>query len=560
MYKHPHPVTLLISAVVLVFSQVCSADVPEQLRQFETYKWYPAQAKSICQQISADYPASDYALQAHRNLVISYVLAERYSDAQQKLNQMSTVFAGNSGLPAALYEIARVYERLREYAKAKNIYQQITQNHAGSSEAKKALLSSSRMAILAHIDNKTDASAAIEQLITDFSSHSELPSSLYDIARRYERAKLYKDAENLYQRIIQQYGGSPAAEQARLGVRRSQALSHIESKDYEQAVPVINSMLVDFAGHPDLPEALYDIGIRYERAGQYQQARDVYRQITQGYPTSSHASRAQIDSAKISTFLLIDPNDPNAAQQAIDLLVSGFTGHCYLPEVLSTIARKWQDRGRFQQAKLTYEQIIQQDPTNPRADQARLDARKCQVLSDIEAGSDSAAQAGIDSLVADYTNHPGLPWVLNQIAQKYQNKYWQLEGQGRHTDADDKMQKSLVILEMIINQLPASTAVPVACDVAGEYYRTQEDYVRSLVYYERIVNDYPDYYKVWNALFMVAQNISSIEQLGVISSSEAELQIKAAYKQIVERYPGCPAAKHAQDWLKGYALIKGETK
>ncbi|GAI55116.1 unnamed protein product, partial [marine sediment metagenome] len=239
-------------------------------------------------------------------LIISYRSAKRHDDVQQSLDKLTADFSGHSGLPAALYDIARIYERLREYTEAKKIYQQITANHSRSPEAAKTQLSTPRITILAHIDGKTDASAAIEQFIADFSSHPELPSSLYDIARRYERAKLYKNAENLYERIIQQYSGSPSAKQARLGVRRSQALSYIESKNFEQAASAINSMLVDFAGHPDLSEALYDVGIRYERAGQYQQAKDAYRQITQGYPTSSHGGRAGMDSSKVDIYLLID--------------------------------------------------------------------------------------------------------------------------------------------------------------------------------------------------------------------------------------------------------------
>jgi len=54
-----------------VINTSAAADVLDRLTEVETYKWYPAQAKDIYQQINEQYGGSEYALAAHKNLVLS---------------------------------------------------------------------------------------------------------------------------------------------------------------------------------------------------------------------------------------------------------------------------------------------------------------------------------------------------------------------------------------------------------------------------------------------------------------------------------------------------------
>jgi TolA-binding protein len=398
---------------------------------------------------------------------------------------------------------------------------------------------------LARIDDKADASAVIEQLITDFSSHSELPSSLYDIARRYERAKLYKDAENLYQRIIQQYGDSSSAEQARLGVCRSQALSYIESKNFEQATSAINGMLVDFAGHPDLSEALYDVGIRYERAGQYQQAKDAYRQITQGYPDSSHGGRAGLDSSKVDIYLLIDSGQTAAAETATESLIVSFSGHSFLPEALEQIAKRLEWSQNYVQAQRIYNQVA----GHTQAAEALLNAEKCRILGLVKTGEYGSVRPAINQLVSDYPGYELLPWAVKQIANQYYEEVSELETEVPSEQFQSRISDVATIYELIINQLPNSKANAEACYNAGECYYKTRNYPKAIVYYQKLVDEHSYYPLTWNALFRVGHSYEKMAAAGLISEAEAEPKIRAAYNQLIEKYPDCKAAKAARRWL-----------
>ncbi len=534
----------------------CLADPLSQLEQFETYKWYPAQAETICQQISQQYPGTESALKAHRNLVISYILAKRDSHAQQKLSQLSTDFSGNSSLPAALYEIARVYERTRKYTEAKSIYQQITQQHASSPEAIKAQLSSPRMDILAHIDKRSGgAAAAVEQFITDFNDHTALSSSLYDIARRYERAKMPKEAEKLYQQIIQRYPGSFPASEAQLAFAKINIFSIIKSGSTGDAEAAVNSLTVNFAGYSDLSEALYDIAIRYERAKANEQAKGLYQHIILQHPESSHAARAQINFLKMNIYSLIKADDFTGAQVAVDALISAFSGHSNLPKVLYPIARKLQDRGRYEQAGGVYQQVVQLYPDTFYTIRAQLDVEKCRILSYIEAGNDTAAQSAIDNLVANYTSHSYLPWVINQITQKYREKSRELEEAALHGQARDKLRKAIATCEIIINQLPASKAVAEAGLANGDWHTKLGEFIEAISYYQKVADDYPEHKSACRALFMVAQNLERLEELKVIPTSEAEPLIRSVYQRLLEEYADCSVVSAASDWLN-----KNDTK
>jgi TolA-binding protein len=551
MFRQRHFIPLFVFALLFAGTRGrCLAGPEEQLGQFETYKWYPAQAESIYQQISVSHPGTEYALAAHRNLVISYILAKRDSDAQQKLNQLSTDFSGNSGLAGTLYEIARVYEHSREFTKAESLYQQIGQQHPSSSEAAKTQINTRKVEVMYHIDEKDGtAPALLDKLIADFNGNSELASALYDIARRYDRAKREQEAGQLYQRITQLDPASPAFSSAQLGVAKVNIYGLIESGDMSGAAAAINSLVTDFGGHSKLPEALYEIAVRYERANANEQAKNLYQQIGQQYPDSSHGSWAQMDYPRLNISSLIESGDYTAAQTAVDNLISGFAGHCYLPKILYSISLKYQEIGQYEQARSIYQQIARLYPESFYASKAQLDIQQCQILSDIEAGNDSAAQRAIARLVTDFKTHPRLPWALEQIAQTYREQSYKLKSQVDPNQARDKIQKAISAYDIIINQIPPSTAVPEACLSSGDCHTKLGEYEMAVSYYQRVVDDYPEHHRAWHAQFMIGRNYELMSEAGLISKPEAEPKIRTAYEQLLQKYPDCKAVKAASAWL-----------
>jgi TolA-binding protein len=83
----------------------------------------------------------------------------------------------------------------------------------------------------------------------------------------------------------------------------------------------------------------------------------------------------------------------------------------------------------------------------------------------------------------------------------------------------------------------------------GQCYDKLSEYEKSIEFYSKVVNDYPDYDRAWYALFMVGRNYERLQKAGAVSKTQAEQQIKAAYKQLLEKYPDCETANIASRWL-----------
>ena len=308
-------------------------------------------------------------------------------------------------------------------------------------------------------------------------------------------------------------------------------------------------MINGFQWHSGLSEALYDIAIRCERANSYELSEDIYRRIIQRFPDSVHAGKARLDASKLDILSLIKLEDSSSAQAALDSLITDYPGHVHLPEVLYPIARSYEDRGEYERAGHIYEQIVQQFPDSSHATKAQLDVQKSQILSCIDGENDRGAETAIDSLVDDFRGNQRLPWALNYIARQYYDEAQQLESEGFIEQAKDTGQRAMAIYEIIIEQLPPSSAVPEACYTAGGYYRQTGQYEKSVECFQIIADDYPGYHRAWNALFTIGDNYEKMSEEGLVSEAEAELVIQAAYHRLLAEYPACPVVEYVRSRL-----------
>ena len=139
-----------------------------------------------------------------------------------------------------------------------------------------------------------------------------------------------------------------------------------------------------------------------------------------------------------------------------------------------------------------------------------------------------------------------MPDALCQIANSYYKKASQIEDAQRK----DYFRRAAEIYEKIINVLPASrNLTPRACYFAGDCCHELGEYEKSVQYYQKVVDNYPTYGLAWSALFNIGSNYQQMSKAGLISKSEADAKTKAAYEQLLVKYPDCRAAIAAQGWL-----------
>ena len=71
-------------------------------------------------------------------------------------------------------------------------------------------------------------------------------------------------------------------------------------------------------------------------------------------------------------------------------------------------------------------------------------------------------------------------------------------------------------------------------------------------YYQKLVNEHPDYRYGWYALYMVGRNLDTLLKTRDVSEEEAVPQITIVYTQLIDKYPTCPAVDAVQSWLNSH--------
>jgi len=229
--------------------------------------------------------------------------------------------------------------------------------------------------------------------------------------------------------------------------------------------------------------------------------------------------------------------------------------------VVYWFGKEFEAARRYEKAKNIYQQVVWRYPDSSHASKALLAASKMDVLSLIESGDDTAAQVALDTLIADFNDHPDLPEAVFIIGEQYYNKAFFYKKEGLDTKMKDCFQKTLAIWESIKELSPNAVYPAQAYLFSGECYRKLGQLQTAIEYYQIVGNDWPDYEKRWYAVFLIGRSYDKLGDSGDIEKSVANAHTQAAYEQVLQEYPDCQAAEAAQNWLKyNVKLSEGDQK
>jgi TolA-binding protein len=242
-------------------------------------------------------------------------------------------------------------------------------------------------------------------------------------------------------------------------------------------------------------------------------------------------------------------NDDTAAQTFVDRLKSDFGANPELPEALYTIARSCKKFRKSLKANNLYQHIIQTWPGSSFAVRSKIDRSVMNIASLIEAGQDSQAQSSYNTLLATYGSHPNADNAVFCVGEAFYNRAKQRESEGKPNEASSDFSKAAVIWEKILADYPNVSRVDQVCCWLGDIYFRQGKYADSQRCFQQVVNDHSEYKYVWHAYFMAGRNFEKMNTSGLISEAEALPLIRAAYEEVVNKYPTCQWAGYAQNWI-----------
>ncbi|GAG29613.1 unnamed protein product, partial [marine sediment metagenome] len=221
--------------------------------------------------------------------------------------------------------------------------------------------------------------------------------------------------------------------------------------------------------------------------------------------------------------------------------------HPKLPGEVYALADDCRLLKRYEDARQLWQRVVDNCPDSN--DVIVMKSRIGIITADINLGDNPNVLADVNELIADYNDQPGLCQAVFRIGEEYYNKAFQMENEGIKSESEDCFQKAVAVWEKII-PLETRTSYPAqAYCFSGHCYRKLGEYEKSTAYYQYVVANYPEHRTAWQALFRVAHNYEDMKDLGIISKTEADPVIKAAYRQLLEKYPDCKMARVAQRWL-----------
>jgi tetratricopeptide (TPR) repeat protein len=545
------PATFLLFLLFLTTAASAAADASDQLKQADTLTeaGQYQQAEQIYRQVAADYPGTDYALEAQKGLVVLYVKTNEDDKAQAAFDKLIADFSWHKGIAEAIWDIGVNYNQAKKSDKAYQIHQYNVEHFPDNVYA----MRSQAEIVFSHIRDANDAAAdaAVIDLLSIFSQQPTLPKEIYDVAREYEKFQKYEKALELYQQSVENFPHDIHAMMSQTGI----AKYHIRAGNDAAADAAFAKLLTTYSEQPTLPQQIHYVARKYEEFAKYDKALELYQYNVASFPNDIYTMWSQV---RIVRSHIRDGNHA-AADAAFDILLTLFSDQPTLAREVYKIANKFSQAGNSQKAHQLYQYIIGRWSSD-----VDINSRKSVVMSYICLGLDAEAESAIQTLTNDFKDHPGLPVVLWQVAEADYDLAFRCEKEGLDAQAKEHFLKVINTGEGILKQWPDSSAAPEICYISAVCYERLDEYAKAIEHYQKVVDNWSDYRYAWNAQFLIARNYERLLDREGAVHPQIVAQIKNACEQVLQNYPDCPAAGAARDWLQSNTdftgLIEGGQK
>jgi len=372
-------------------------------------------------------------------------------------------------------------------------------------------------------------------LSQEFQGHTDFPKALYEVAEPYKKAGESRQAEALYKTIVTNYPDTIHAFKS----QKKLTTLYIESGRDAEVQQSFNKMVTNFSKYPDLASALEHIAGKYEMADNLQQAKNIYQKIAIDYPDTDYALQAQ----KNLGVIYVEEGNDIAAQELIDKLIVDFNDHPALTDAISRIIEGYYYRileseswlsENYQRPIRMWEKVLKKFPgffhdepdlyyfigdcyrhlgeyENAMQYYGTVAANWTDdgyaVLSQVvvptakddnTAGAYDALHEAIDSLIADFGDHPGLAGVVLRSAHGYRRRANDAQRQGLTGEAAVDNFNAVVLYDRVINEFPSSPFVASSYFFSALAYRDLGQWQDALDCCNRLLDNWPGYkYAPW---------------------------------------------------------------
>jgi len=329
-----------------------AADTSAQLDQGKAYEASGnyTQAEAIYRTITTDYPGTDEAFQAQKNLAVLFITTGNYPAAQAEVDALIADFTGHQGLPQVIYDLANSWWYAAKFEESQKLFKYIVDSMPNSDRAMRAQawVAASDM----KMGNYTAAHKEIEALITDFADDPQLTGVIYQLADEYWYSRRYEDSGRLYQSVVDRDPNSELAVWAKGWITGLELMLG----DSVSAQQVIDAIVTDCAGQSQLVlgRILYGNANGCWYVWKYKEARELYKYIADNLPESNRFMRAKAWVAGADIML----GNYAAAQEKINAVITDFAQHPDLPGAVYQLADVYWDVKRYDDGNRLYQYLL----------------------------------------------------------------------------------------------------------------------------------------------------------------------------------------------------------
>jgi len=358
-----------------------SADIAKAVRDMASYygglqkseepdkRFQYYQALSICRRqldVIDQGLDAEYAMWSQVRLAMSNVERGDEPAVQAAVDKLFADFSTNAQIARGVHEVALKYRVLKKYDRAINLYQYVVDHWPDAEYTVWSQLDMAKSYVA--LGNEAAAQAAVDRLLSNFSSNPCIAEVVYDMASCYREVKKHQKAINLYQHII----GNWPQQKCAMWSQRDLAMSYIDLGDDPNAQAAIDKFIANYSSHINLPWDVYEIAKYYRERAKYEKAINLYQYIVANYPAADHAIWAQLD---IAISYAVTGNEA-AAQAAVDRLLTNFSGNPHIARVVYEMAKHYLLSKNYEKARQICQYIIDHWPKAEHAMWAQAELAK----------------------------------------------------------------------------------------------------------------------------------------------------------------------------------------
>lgn len=529
--------SVFFGLLLFVMAEECFADASAYFEQATSY--YEAgeygKARELYQYVLDNWPEdANYAIWSQTLVALSNIDVGQMEAADAAIDKLRTEFSDNEHIAEVVHHIAYHYLTLKEYEKAKQLYQYVLDHWPDDDSC--AIWSQTGVAMSSISLGDTEAAdAAGAKLLNKFSDNRHIAEEVHHLAWhcRYQAGD-HQRAIQFYQYVLDRW---PGDHKYAIWSQSGLALSYIDLGNTEGAQAAVDKLLTDFSGNEHLPEEVHHIAYHYRTLKEHEKAKQFYQYILDHWPGDDKYAIWSQSGVALS---YIDLGNTEAAQAAVDKLLTDFSGNDRIAEQVHNIAYHYRELKKYEKAKQLYQYVLDHWPdSNPYAMWSQTGVG----VSNAALGDDPNAQLVIDSLITDFHDHPDLFGAISRIEEGYYIKILSAEP----PISEDYYRNPIKLWEKVMSKFPDFFYDdPDLYYFIADCYRHLDEYEKAIEYCQKTINSWPDYHYAWYTQFLIGNCYEWLRYSGRLPKSKANQLIEQAYTAVIEKYPNCSLAKEAR--------------